>query len=264
MLFAIGIAFVVNGCAESVMRSEVYSASCPAVDLAIGPVLELFNELSDVIFWIKDADLKIRALNANFANRVKRRPQSILGKRDSDLYYPELARVFMGDDRKILVSGVPQYRKVELLTTSYGGVEWRSTTKLPIRSIEGEILGTTGISKSIVGAIKDLPVPYQAFARIIEYARSNLKSKVTVVDLAKFSNMSVSTLGRQFKQHLRLSPSEFLSQLRISHACQLLEHSPFNISEIGFECGFDNAAAFSRAFRVQMSQSPTGYREQMR
>ena len=72
MLFAIGIAFVVNGCAESVMRSEVYSASCPAVDVAIGPVLELFNELSDVIFWIKDADLKIRALNANFANRVKR------------------------------------------------------------------------------------------------------------------------------------------------------------------------------------------------
>lgn len=245
------------------MAPEVYSVSCPAVDAAIGPVLDLFHELSDVIFWIKDADLKVRALNSTFAQRVKRSPQSIIGQRDSDLYYPELARVFMEDDREIMRSGVAQYRKVELLTTSYGGIEWRSTTKLPIRSVEGEIMGTTGISRPILGAIKDLPVPFQAFAQIVEYARANLKCKVSVVELAKFSNMSVSTLGRRFQQHLRLSPSEFLSQLRISHACQLLEHSPFNVSEIGFECGFENAAAFSRAFRMQMCQSPSAYRQQL-
>ena len=99
-----------------------------------------------------------------------------------------------------------------------------------------------GISRPIPNAIKDLPVPFQAFAQIVEYARANLKRRVSVVELAKFSNMSVSTLGRRFHQHLRLSPSEFLSQLRISHACQMLEHSPFNISADGFECGFENAA----------------------
>lgn len=262
MLRTIGIASVVNNCAESFMSSEVYSTCCPAVDAATGPVLELFHQLSEVLFWIKDADLKIQALNTTFAQRLKRSPQSILGQRDSDLYYPELARVFMEDDREILRSGVAQYRKVELLTTSYGGVEWRSTTKLPIRSVDGEILGTTGISRPIPCAIKDLPVPFQAFAQIVEYARANLKCRVSVVELAKFSNMSVSTLGRRFKQYLRLSPSEFLSQLRISHACQMLEHTPFNVSEIGFECGFENAAAFSRAFRVQMRQSPTAYRHQ--
>lgn len=253
----------VNGYAESVMVSEVYRASCPAVDAALGPVMELFHELSDVLFWVKDVDLKVQALNITFAQRLKRSPQSILGQQDSDLYYPELARVFMEDDREVMRSGVAQCRKVELLTTSYGGVEWRSTTKLPIRSFDGEILGTTGISRPILGAIEDLPLPFQAFARIVEYARSNLKHGVSVLELAQFSNMSVSTLGRRFQQHLRLSPSEFLSQLRISHACQLLEHSPCNVSEIGYECGFENAAAFSRAFRVQMCQSPTAYRKQL-
>lgn len=88
------------------MDSEVYSVSCPTVDAAIGPVLDLFHQLSDVLFWIKDADLRVRALNATFAQRIKRSPQSILGQRDSDLYYPELARVFMEDDRQIMRSGV--------------------------------------------------------------------------------------------------------------------------------------------------------------
>ena len=245
------------------MHTEVYSDSCPAVDAAIGPVLELFHQLSDVLFWIKDTDLRVRALNKTFAQRLKRSAQSIIGRRDSDLYYPELARVFMADDREIMRSGFAQYRKVELLITSFGGVEWRSTTKFPIRNVAGDIIGTTGISRPICGVIKDLPVPFQAFGRMVEYARANLKRRVSVSELAKFANMSESTLGRRFQYHLRLSPSDFLSQLRISQACQLLEHSPFNISEIGFECGFENAAAFSRAFRRQMRQSPTAYREQL-
>ena len=60
MLRTIGIASVVNDCAESFMSSELYSVSSPAVDVAIGPVLELFHQLSDVLFWIKDTDLKFK------------------------------------------------------------------------------------------------------------------------------------------------------------------------------------------------------------
>ncbi|WP_269522761.1 AraC family transcriptional regulator [Coraliomargarita parva] len=223
-------------------------------------LLELYDELNDVLFWIKDRELRIVALNRAFADRVKREPAQILGKTDADLYYPELARVFMEDDQAIMRTGRPIRRKVELLTTSYGGIEWRTTTKLPIRNRAGEVVGTSGLSRPLIGPVEALPDQFRAFAGIVEYARTHLRDGVTVVDLAHFAGMSVSTLGRRFREHLRLAPSEFLSQLRISHACQLLADSPLNVSEIGFECGFENAAAFSRAFRMQMRLSPSAYR----
>lgn len=255
-----GIALAGNICAESVKVRNLYYSDSPVIPCALDAVLELLQELPDVLFWIKDNQHRIVALNETFAHRVNRSPDRILGKTDAELYYPELARVFAEDDCSVIRSGEPLRRKIELLTTSFGGVEWRTTSKLPVRNQAGAVIGTTGISRPFAGTVEDLPVQFQAFARIVEYARSHLQEGVSVIDLALFSGMSVSTLGRRFREHLRLSPSEFLSQLRISHACQLLADTPLNVSEVGYRCGFENAAAFSRAFRSQMHMSPSAYR----
>jgi PAS domain S-box-containing protein len=231
----------------------------PGQHLAQG-LIDLFRDIPDVLFWIKDADLRIVAINPAFAERVNLSETEILGKTDADLYFPELARVFMADDRAVIATGDPIHRKFELLANRFGGVEWRSTTKLPLRDRSGAVAGTTGISRPINTRGDPLPAPYAAFANIVAYAREKLADGVEVPEIARHAGMSVATLSRRFREHMRLSPGEFLAQLRISRACKLLKDTPLNVTEVAIGCGYDSPSAFSRAFRRQMNMSPTAYR----
>jgi AraC-like DNA-binding protein len=232
----------------------------PAASLADG-LLELFKDLDDTLFWIKDTRLRIISINRAFAERVNLPEAEILGKTDADLYFPELARAFMADDQLVLSTGQPIHRKFELLANRFGGVEWRITTKLPLTDKAGTVVGTTGISRPLRSGYDPLPGPYAAFARIVEFAREHLEEGIDVPGIARHAGMSVATLARRFRLHMRISPGEFLAQLRISRACKLLVDSPLNINEIAISCGYDSPSAFSRAFRRQMKTSPTGYRK---
>jgi len=228
---------------------------------AIESFAALFEDIQDVLFWMKDCQLRILRLNQAFADRVKLSKTEIIGKTDAELYLPEMARVFMEDDRQVLKTGQPIRRKVELLTNRWGGVEWRSTTKQPVFDHTGHIVATTGISRPLAESADHLPPEYQALSRTIEACRRRLPEGVDAQSMADHAGMSLSTLTRRFREHLRLSPGEFLAQLRLSRACQLLEDSPLNVTEIALECGYESPAAFSRAFRRQMGRSPREYRQ---
>ncbi len=227
---------------------------------ALRAIIALFDDVSDVLFWYKDRRLRILALNNVFAERVNLSKEKVLGKTDADLYFTDMAQVFMADDRRVMRTGEPIRRKVELLANRFGGVEWRSTTKLPVRDARGAIVGTTGISRPLTGASGTLPPPYRAFGQIIDYCREHLSEGIGVEQMARHAGMSMATLARRFRQHLRLSPGEFLAHLRLSHACKLLADSPLNVTEIALECGYESPAAFSRAFHRQMQVSPSRYR----
>jgi len=231
---------------------------------SIDSILALFDELDDVLFWVKDSSHRITALNRAFAERVKLPPFEILGKTDAELYYEELAQVFMDDDQRVLESGEPMRYKVELLTSRYSGVEWRNTTKLPVVNSDGRVVGTTGISRPLPNSSDALPGPYRAFGAIVEFARSNIGMRVTVKQIAEQAGMSIATLERRFREHLKLSPRAFLAQMRLSLACQLLRDTPLNMEEIALECGYESPAAFSRAFRREMGSSPSGFRSAVR
>ncbi|NDV63216.1 AraC family transcriptional regulator [Puniceicoccales bacterium CK1056] len=225
-------------------------------------LIELFEDLQDTLFWVKDTELRLIAINPAFAERVNLPKDRILGRTDADFYFPELARTFMADDRQVIDTGLPIHRKFELLANRFGGVEWRSTTKVPLIDTKGNVVGTTGISRPLrTGGADPLPAPYASFARIVDFAREHLSEGIDVPGIAQHAGMSVATLARRFRLHMRLSPGEFLAQLRISRACKLLADSPLNITEIAIGCGYESRSAFSRAFRRQMKTSPTDYRK---
>ena len=87
---------------------------------------------------------------------------------------------------------------------------------------------------------------------------------MTVKEVAEQAGMSIATLERRFREHLRLSPRAFLAQMRLSQACQLLRDTPLNMQEIALECGYESPAAFSRAFRREMERSPSEFRQEVR
>lgn len=225
-------------------------------------LISLYEELPGILFWIKDADLRILEVNAAFTIWVNRPKEAILGKTDADLYVPELAKGFMVDDETVIRTGQPIMRKGELLTNRFGVPEWRSTTKRPVVNAQGRTVATIGISRPLQSDFDRLPAPFERLARLILHARESLADGIDVPTLAAKAGLSMASLNRLFRRHLRLAPGEFLQHLRISRACRLLHESPLNITEISQACGYESAAAFARAFRQKMLVPPSAYRQQ--
>lgn len=227
-------------------------------------LLDLITLIPDTLFWIKDTELRIVALNATFAERVARPPLEILGKTDRDLYFEELAERFTMDDCRVVVTGEPIRGQYELLTLGSGGVEWRRTTKVPIRAPDGSVIGTTGISRPLDPRTERLPSPHNAIARIVHLTRESIREGIDVPGLARIAGMSPPTLNRRFREHLGMTPGNFLHQLRISRAAGLLKSSPLSVTEVALEVGYESPAAFSRAFQRRMRRSPSRYRADFR
>lgn len=226
-------------------------------------VSELWDMLPDVVFWVKDDAGRFLVINQALADQAQRPKAMILGKRDVDCFPNELASNYMHDDDQVLKQGIPIRNKPELVLTPEGVVEWRQTTKLPVFSHDGEIIGTAGISRKMDAEVP-LPHEYAALTHIVNRISKGLSQKITVRELAEESHFSISTLERYFHSHFGLSPHEFLLKIKVNRAAQLLSNSTLNISEIAAECGYDNVSSFSRAFRRQLGETPGAYRRRHR
>jgi AraC-like DNA-binding protein len=100
------------------------------------------------------------------------------------------------------------------------------------------------------------PVTY-SFRQIIE---SNLFSHVSVEDLAQKTNLSVSSFKREFAKLYNSSPASYIKNKRLEKAGELLLTSDNRITDIAFECGFNDLANFTKSFHNKYNTSPTYYR----
>lgn len=227
----------------------------------ISPVL--FQAMPDVMFWLKNVNGEFIFFNDAFL--CEKNADDVLGKTDADLLPSELARVYMEDDRQVMTSGEPQWNKVELVVTINGGVEWRATSKVPLRNRAGVMVGTAGISRR-VGMDEGLPVPSQQrdMATIVGTIYKNVDKEIKVVDVAQAAGVSVSSLERLFKANMNTTPKQFIIQAKISTACERLVGTNMSVKEVGASVGYSDHANFTRGFRKVMNMSPTDYRRNYR
>lgn len=95
----------------------------------------------------------------------------------------------------------------------------------------------------------------------LQYLEKHYSEKVSVEHIANLCGISQSQLRRVFKREIGMSPIEYKNSLRIKSACNLLEVSNHNISEISEALGFENPYFFSRFFKNYMKTSPLKYRK---
>jgi AraC-like DNA-binding protein len=72
---------------------------------------------------------------------------------------------------------------------------------------------------------------------------------------------SKSTLHRKLKSLTGLSPGEFIRNVRLKHAVQMLNNNVGNISEIAFAVGFNDPKYFSRCFKIEFGMTPKEFQE---
>lgn len=82
--------------------------------------------------------------------------------------------------------------------------------------------------------------------------------------LAREAGLSERTFYRIFEQAKGVSPNQYLATLRLSHVAELLVHSDMSITDIAFECGFQDSSYMARQFKRRMGLTPHQFRQSNR
>lgn len=96
---------------------------------------------------------------------------------------------------------------------------------------------------------------------VTEYIQQNFKKDIPIERISKIADMTPANFCTYFKSYYRQTFAEYLNKIRIGHAGIMLEDADKTISEIAYECGFNNLSTFNRLFKKIHGASPTSYRE---
>lgn len=94
------------------------------------------------------------------------------------------------------------------------------------------------------------------------YIDIHFTEKITLNELSEQFYINKYYLTRIFKEQFGMPISQYIMQLRITHAKQNLRFTTLSIEEIAVKCGLEDANYFSRAFRKVEGVSPGEYRKQ--
>ena len=225
-------------------------------------IRNLFNQLPDVAFFVKDAEGRFVLQNKRCLelSRVLSEVE-IVGKTDFDLFGRDRAEYFRMCDERILRTGSPMENVIEPAPDSTGRLIVCS--KYPIAGKTGETIGIAGVYRFVEG-FRDLPEWCGRFRDLVEYIRLNYAEELPLKTLAAMAGVSVSQLERRFAKLLNLSVGDYIQNLRLTAARELLETTDRTITDIGQSVGFYDHSHFSRIFRRWMGVAPDAYRRSHR
>ncbi|WP_223232268.1 AraC family transcriptional regulator [Marinomonas arctica] len=98
--------------------------------------------------------------------------------------------------------------------------------------------------------------------KVLDYIHEHLDEPIHVTNLAEKSCWSRWQFQRVFGQATGLTVAQYVRELRLSKAAELLLSSKNKHVDIAIECGFDSEISFSRAFKHMFNCTPRYYRQQ--
>jgi AraC family L-rhamnose operon regulatory protein RhaS len=108
-------------------------------------------------------------------------------------------------------------------------------------------LAATGHRRAVQGYVAELPRRFYE-ATDLDHAAAQL-------------GMSRRRFTHLFREATGTTWSDYLAQLRIDYACQLLHHGGRGIAAVAFECGFEDLSSFYRAFKRRTGRTPHAWRQ---
>ena len=97
---------------------------------------------------------------------------------------------------------------------------------------------------------------------VYAYVMKNFKNKIALSKVAEMTNMTPTSFSRYFKVHANKSFTQFVSEIRIGHACKLLIEKKKNISSACYESGFQTLSNFNKQFKTITKRTPRQYKSE--
>lgn len=92
--------------------------------------------------------------------------------------------------------------------------------------------------------------------KVYEYIEQHYEQPIKLNEIASLANMSESAFCHFFKKKTNCTFIDYLTNLRIAKACQLLTETSNTVTEICYMCGFNNLSNFMRTFKKKKGYTP--------
>lgn len=115
--------------------------------------------------------------------------------------------------------------------------------------------------------LKHAPQHYHDDETIVEiqdWMHNQFHTPLTLDHIATRFGMSVRSLNRRFRHATGRSPMQYLQQIRLDNAKELLRSTNLSVAEVAFACGYTDNSYFAAQFRRSISLSPRAYRDLVR
>jgi len=96
---------------------------------------------------------------------------------------------------------------------------------------------------------------------IKHYANEYYEKKLSLKTISKLYFVNEKYIGRLFKNQVGMSFHQYLNEIRLKKAEELLINTDKQIIDIGIKCGFENVSYFNRIFKQKYGITPTVFRE---
>ncbi len=101
----------------------------------------------------------------------------------------------------------------------------------------------------------------EAIIRVQHQLQRDFQKTVVIRHLAELSHLTERTFLRRFVKATGLKPTQYLQQLRIQKACELIETSAKSIERIATEVGYEDLSAFRKTFIKITGQTPKEFKK---
>ncbi len=225
---------------------------------------QLFDQLPDIVFFIKDVQGKYQLINQSLVKRCGLKDKTeLIDQLPSEVLGIKLGRRYEEQDRQVIKQHESIIRHLELHNYQSQEVGWCLTTKLPIFNQHKECIGLIGVSQDLKWPdLSDKSL--KAISAALLFAEERLQDTPTIIEMAQIAKMSPYQLDRRMKLVFGLTTGKWLLKTKITKASQLLIESNLSILEIAFAVGYNDQSAFTRQFKKATGQTPTEFQKRNR
>lgn len=217
----------------------------------------LFDQLNEIVFFIKDADCRYIRVNQTLVERCGLKDkQQLIGRTTDEIFPAILGQEYRKQDEQVLKQAEPILNQLEMHLYPSGGAGWCITNKVPLYNRQHEVIGLVGISRDIHTPTKVSPV-----AEVVQYIKKHYAEPLKVEDIAAQTNLSPYQLEQRMLKIFHLTPGQFIQKTRMDAAIWKLKNSDDSIQSISEACGYTDTSAFSRQFKQSIGLTPTQYRK---
>jgi AraC-like DNA-binding protein len=180
---------------------------------------------------------------------------------------------------------LPEMKKINLLLNSKNsGIQLHSSLKKELSALISQTETAMGIDRinCLLNCLQKMALSNKfnvlsydfsakvnlkensAIEKIFDYSFKHYLDQITLKEVAAIAGMSIPTFCRFFKKNIKKSYFDFLQEIRISHACKLLQTNNEPILDICYNSGYNSWAHFSKQFKHVKEITPSQYRKQFK
>ncbi len=136
---------------------------------------------------------------------------------------------------------------------------WCLTTKLPLKSRTGQIIGLAGLSRDLSTATS-VKEDYGHIAAVVSYIRNHFHEPLKVRQLAAQAELSEYQFEQRIRRIFHITPGQLIQKVRMDAAVHQLGTTDQSIAQVALDCGYADQSSFTRQFKQTVGLTPAEYR----